>query len=135
MKKILKTKNVVVFIILCVILVIFFITGKYEKKKQWYLYQEGVASYYGKGFFFKKTASGEIFYPWSISAASRTLPLGIDALVVNKGNGKKLIVRINDRGPYVHGRILDLSRKSAEKLGMIRQGLAKVDIYTKKNYH
>lgn len=98
----------------------------------WKLREQGIASYYGYGFYFRKTASGERYWPWSFSAASLTLPLGTVAKVVNKYNGQSVYVTINDRGPYVTGRILDLSFASALKLGMIREGLVPVDIYTKQ---
>ncbi len=95
------------------------------------LREQGIASYYGYGFYFRQTASGERYWPWNFSAASLTLPLGTIAKVVNRTNGRSVYVVINDRGPYVSGRILDLSFAAAIKLGMIHYGLVPVDIYTK----
>jgi len=92
-------------------------------------YQSGTASWYGKKFHGRKTASGEVFDMYKISAAHKTLPLGSYILVVNKANGKKLKVKVNDRGPFVKGRVLDLSYAAAKKLGYADLGLTKVDIY------
>ena len=97
----------------------------------WKLREQGIASYYGYGFYFRQTASGERYYPWDITAASLTLPLGSIAKIINKNNGNVVYVRINDRGPYVNGRILDLSFVAAMKLGMINHGVIPVDIYTR----
>jgi hypothetical protein len=99
----------------------------------WYKYQTGIASYYGKDFWGKKTANGETFTP-GYTAAHKTLPLGITVKVVNLENGRTVYVRINDRGPYKKGRILDLNQYAAEKLGMIEKGTAQITIYTHKKY-
>jgi len=96
------------------------------------LRQTGKASYYGPGFYWNKTANGDTFYPWSLSAASKTLPLGTKAMVVNKKNGKRVYVIVNDRGPYAKNRILDLSARAARKIDMVKQGIATVEIYTHK---
>jgi rare lipoprotein A len=90
--------------------------------------QSGVASYYGKGFAKKKTANGEAMDPGKMTAASKTLPLGTRAKVTNTENGKSAEVRINDRGPAVKGRILDVTPKVADKLGIKSDGVSKVDI-------
>ena len=92
--------------------------------------EEGMASWYGgkDGFEGKPTASGEIFDGAKMTAAHRTLPLGTWIDVVNLGNGREARVRINDRGPFARGRILDLSRAAAEKVGMIGPGTARVRI-------
>jgi rare lipoprotein A len=92
-------------------------------------YQSGIASWYGKKFHGRPTASGEIFNMYEISAAHKTLPLGSYILVVNKKNGKKIKVKVNDRGPFVKGRVLDLSYAAAKKLGYSEEGLAEVDIF------
>lgn len=88
--------------------------------------QVGLASWYGKpdGFHGKRTASGEIFNADDYTAAHLTLPFGKMVLVTNLQNGKQVVVRINDRGPFVKGRIIDLSQKAAEFLGI--SGVAKV---------
>lgn len=101
---------------------------------RWYEYQSGVASYYGKGFYFRRTASGEWFLPGPFyTAAHKTLPLGTKVLVVNNKNGRRVVVKINDRGPYVKGRIIDLSVAAAFSIGIIRQGITDVTIYTPEN--
>lgn len=97
----------------------------------WKLREQGIASYYGYGFYFRQTASGERYWPWMCSAASLTLPLGTIAKVVNRDNGQYVYVVINDRGPYISGRILDLSFVAALKLGMVHYGIIPVDIYTR----
>jgi len=90
--------------------------------------QHGVASYYGGSFNGRKTADGERFNENARTAASRVLPLGSKAKVINEQNGRAVEVRINDRGPYVDGRIIDLSRGAARKLGMEKEGLAPVRV-------
>jgi len=94
-----------------------------------YGYEEtGIASWYGPNFHNKKTANGEIFDQNDITAAHRTLPLPSIVRVTNLENGRALVVRVNDRGPFAHGRIIDLSRRSAQLLGFERQGTAKVRV-------
>ncbi|MCJ7421501.1 septal ring lytic transglycosylase RlpA family protein [Sphingomicrobium astaxanthinifaciens] len=86
------------------------------------------ASYYGRRFAGRPTASGEIFDPAQMTAAHRTLPFGTLVKVTNTHNGKSVTVRINDRGPFHHARDIDLSRAAAEEIGMVRRGHAKVTI-------
>ena len=100
----------------------------------WSRYQTGIASYYSKGFWFKKTASGERFIPLFYTAAHKKLPLGITVKVKNLENGKVVYVKINDRGPFIKGRIIDLSSAAAKKIGVFKPGTAKVAIYTRKKY-
>lgn len=88
----------------------------------------GKASWYGPGFHGRKTANGEIFNMNAMTAAHKTLPLGTWLQVENKKNGEFLIVRVNDRGPYIKGRVLDLSRQAAVKLGLEEQGVGEVTI-------
>jgi rare lipoprotein A len=88
----------------------------------------GVASWYGPGFHGQPTASGEIYNQNALTAAHRTLPLGTRVEVTNLSNGKSVQVRINDRGPYIRGRSIDLSRGAARKLGMVKSGVNKVRI-------
>lgn len=90
--------------------------------------QYGVASYYSDEFHGKKTASGEIFNKWTFTCAHRTLPFGTKVKVVNLKNGKSVIVRVNDRGPFVKGRIIDLSFAAAKKIDMIKDGVVRVKI-------
>jgi hypothetical protein len=98
----------------------------------WHHYQRGVASHYGVGFYFRRTANGEWFYPGKICAAHNRLPLGTTVKVINRNNGRSLVLRVADRGPFVDGRILDLSTAAAKRLGMTRDGTAEVDIYTRR---
>lgn len=88
----------------------------------------GVASWYGPNFNGKKTANGEIFYQNELTAAHKTLPLPSIVRVTNLENGRSLIVRVNDRGPYAHSRIIDMSKRSAELLGFKNKGVAKVRV-------
>ena len=90
--------------------------------------EEGVASWYGPGFHGKKTASGERFNQYNISAAHKILPLGTEVRVTNLENHRSLILRINDRGPFVDDRVIDLSRGAAQRLGVIGKGTARVRI-------
>lgn len=80
--------------------------------------QSGKASWYGPGFHGKRTASGEVFNTNSMTAAHKTLPFGTRVKVTSRKTGKSVVVRINDRGPFVRGRIIDLSKASAKALGM-----------------
>ncbi len=88
----------------------------------------GVASWYGEAFYGKQAANGELFDMGALTAAHRTLPLGSVVRVVNLVNGKYVHVRITDRGPYVNGRILDLSRGAAARIGMLSGGLSVVRV-------
>ena len=90
--------------------------------------QQGVASWYGRHWRGRKTANGSRFDERSLTAASRSLPLATRARVVNLENGRSIDVLVNDRGPYVDGRIMDLSQRAAAALGMTRTGLAQVAI-------
>jgi peptidoglycan lytic transglycosylase len=89
---------------------------------------KGTASYYGAKFHGRRTASGERFNQEALTAAHKTLPLGIKVRVTNLRNGESVEVKINDRGPYVRGRIIDLSKGAARKLRMLRSGTAKVKV-------
>ena len=90
--------------------------------------EEGVASWYGPGFHGKTTASGERFNQYALTAAHKILPLDTKVRVTNLGNGRSLIVRINDRGPFVDDRVIDLSKACAQRLGVIGSGTARVRI-------
>ncbi|WP_245576528.1 septal ring lytic transglycosylase RlpA family protein [Flexithrix dorotheae] len=90
--------------------------------------ESGIASYYADKFEGRTTASGEIFRQDSLTAAHKTLPFGTMVRVTNLANNKSIEVKINDRGPFVKGRIIDLSRKGAETLDYINAGLADVII-------
>ncbi len=88
----------------------------------------GKASYYADKFHGRLTANGETFNMHDYTAAHRNLPFGTVLLVTNLENGRKVKVRVNDRGPYVKGRILDLSLQAAKDIGLIKSGVAKVKI-------
>ncbi len=90
--------------------------------------EEGEASWYGPGFHGKTTANGERYNQNAMTAAHKTLPLGTDVRVTHLGNGKSIEVRINDRGPFLHERIIDLSKRGAEKLGMKDAGTGLVRV-------
>lgn len=90
--------------------------------------QVGIASYYGSKFHKKRTANGEIFNMYKVSAAHKTYPLGTKVKVTNLENGKSIKLIINDRGPFAKSRILDLSYKAARKLDFVNQGTTKVRI-------
>ncbi len=90
--------------------------------------QHGLASWYGKKFHGRPTASGEIFDMNKLSAAHKTLPLGTYVRTINLTNNKQIVVKINDRGPFVKGRIIDLSYAAAKKIGLIGPGVARVKL-------
>jgi rare lipoprotein A len=91
--------------------------------------ERGIASWYGPGFHALNTANGETYDQQAISAAHKTLPLPSYVEVENLDNGRRLTVRINDRGPFVDGRIIDLSQRSAQLLGVDRPGTARVRVH------
>ncbi len=90
--------------------------------------QHGLASWYGKQFHGRKTSNGETYDMYAMTAAHKTLPLGVFVKVHNEANGREAVVRINDRGPFVAGRIIDLSYAAASKLGVVGPGTAPVTI-------
>lgn len=94
--------------------------------------EKGKASYYGDSFDGKRTASGETFHQRGLTAAHKSLPFGTRVTVTNVANGKSVKVRINDRGPFGAGRIIDLSHKAASKIGMLNTGVANVEVKYKK---
>ncbi len=116
-------------------------TGKWTRKPykingKWYrpidsaygFEETGIASWYGRDFHGRKTSNGEIYDMYAMTAAHKTLPMGTYVKVTRLDNGRETIVRINDRGPFVKGRIIDLSYRAAETLGMVDEGTAKVRI-------
>jgi rare lipoprotein A len=98
----------------------------YEPGKEIRYRETGIASWYGEDFHGKKTANGETYDMHAMTAAHRTLPFSTRVRVTNLDNGNKTEVRINDRGPFVPGRIIDLSRSGAKELGMLGPGTARV---------
>ncbi len=111
-------------------------TKPYKVGKNWYkplpdskdFYQRGKASWYGKKFHGRKTANGEIYNMHAMTAAHKTLPLGTYVRVHNLENKREVEVRVNDRGPFVRGRIIDLSYKAAKKIGIVGPGTAMVEV-------
>lgn len=87
-----------------------------------------LASWYGPGFVGQRTASGEVYHRDDLTAASRNLPLGTRVQVTNLNTGRAVVVRINDRGPYVRGRGIDLSQRAAERIGLNHSGVARVSV-------
>lgn len=105
------------------------VAGKWYYPKEDPTYDEvGYASWYGKDFHGKKTANGEYFNMNALTAAHKTLPLPTFVKVTNINNGRTLVLRVNDRGPFVGDRIIDISRRGAQLLGFQKQGLTKVRI-------
>lgn len=90
--------------------------------------QQGVASWYGRKWHGRKTANGETYNMYAMTAAHKHLPLPTYAKVTNLENGKAVVVRINDRGPFAGNRIIDLSYSAAAKLGVVNRGLARVEV-------
>ncbi len=90
--------------------------------------QNGIASWYGRDFHGKKTSNGEIYDMHAMTAAHKTLPLGTYVRVSNLENNRSAVVRINDRGPFVHGRIIDLSYAAADNIGIVDSGIARVEV-------
>ena len=105
------------------------ILGKWYYPKEDYDYSEvGVASWYGKDFHAKTTANGEKYDMYSLTAAHRTLPLPSIVKVTNLENGRSLVLRVNDRGPYAKNRIIDVSKRASQLLGFQTQGTTKVRV-------
>jgi rare lipoprotein A len=137
---------------LCVIIMLFFLSAcggpeprprtrpgqprPYKIGKNWYqpikhaqgFRQRGIASWYGKDFHGRRTANGEIYNMYAMTAAHKTLPLGTYVKVTNLRNDKTVVVRINDRGPFIRGRVIDMSYASAKKLGLVGPGTAPVEV-------
>jgi len=90
--------------------------------------QQGIASWYGRKWHGRRTANGEVYNMYAMTAAHKNLPLPTYAKVTNLDNGKSIVVRINDRGPFSGNRIIDLSYTAAAKLGVVQRGLARVEI-------
>ena len=86
----------------------------------------GEASWYGPGLYGNRTANGEVFRPGTMTAAHRTLPFGTKVRVTNLWNGRKAVVRINDRGPFAGDRVIDLAHGAARELGLMGSGIAEV---------
>ena len=107
----------------------------YQIDKVWYYPREdpdydetGIASWYGSDFHGKTTANGETYDMNALTAAHKTLPMPSSVRVTNLENGRSMVLRVNDRGPFVHGRIIDVSRRASQLLGFHKQGIAKVRV-------
>ncbi|HXC54050.1 MAG TPA: septal ring lytic transglycosylase RlpA family protein [Rhizomicrobium sp.] len=100
----------------------------YYPKEQPDYDETGIASWYGPNFYGHRTANGEMYTAQDLTAAHRTLPLPVNVRVTNLDNGKSLVVRVNDRGPFAKGRIIDLSERAAELLGYKEKGTARVRV-------
>jgi rare lipoprotein A len=107
----------------------------YQENGVWYYPREqpgydetGLASWYGPTFHGRRTANGELFDSNGLTAAHRTLPMPVNVRVTNLENGRSLVVRVNDRGPFAHGRIIDVSERAAQLLGFYGKGTAKVRV-------
>ena len=130
-----KTRAVVVPLVSCLLLSACSALPKGELSLDLGIKDRGVASWYGKEFHGKLAANGEVFDMTAYTAAHRKLPLGSLVRVINLTNGKSVQVRINDRGPYVMGRMLDLSQAAARELGMLEAGTSAVQIEVIGNHH
>ena len=110
---------------------------RYFPKEDYTYAETGIASWYGPKFHGRPTANGEIFDMNMVSAAHKTLPMPSVVRVTNLRNGRSLVVRVNDRGPFVAGRIIDLSRRTADLLDIRRQGTApvRVEVLPEKSRH
>ncbi len=108
----------------------------YRVGKEWYqplassksFKERGIASWYGQDFHGKRTSSGEIYDMYAMTAAHKLLPLGTHVRVTNLQNSRVIEVRVNDRGPFVRGRVIDLSYTAAQKLGIVGPGTAQVEV-------
>ncbi len=105
---------------------IYYVNGKPKALKRTCAIKNGKASWYGGKFHGRRTANGEIFNQYELTAAHKTLPF--NSLVRVSYKGRSVVVRINDAGPYAGGRVIDLSRRAAESLGMLRTGVAQVEL-------
>ena len=129
--RLLQTRCILVALIATAALTLLCSCAHYPTSKKTAHYcAKGKASWYGPGFAGRKTANGERFNPRALTAAHRTLPFGTKVRVTNLSNGKSVVVRINDRGPYAGGRIIDLSKAAARRIGMLKQGVARVEVTT-----
>lgn len=90
--------------------------------------EKGIASWYGPTFHGRKTSNGEVYNMYSMTAAHKILPMNTMLLVRNMENGREIVVRVNDRGPFIRGRVIDLSYSAAHKLGVVANGTARVEL-------
>ncbi|NBX16663.1 MAG: septal ring lytic transglycosylase RlpA family protein [Proteobacteria bacterium] len=103
--------------------------------KDWALSERGLASFYGPSFAGRRTASGEVYDHDRLTAAHPTFPFGTLLLVRRVATGRYVVVRVNDRGPFVEGRIIDLSRAAAAKIGLLAAGVGRVEVFEIPAHH
>ena len=123
-----KTFNFLIFLSALLFISSCSVTKDKKDTTKYVFYQKGEASWYGPGFNGKKTASGEIFNTNKLTAAHKKLAFGTVVRVTNLNNNKTVVVRINDRGPFVKGRVIDLSKKAALEIDMINDGVVPVKV-------
>jgi len=123
-----KQKFIILFVLILLFVMVLFVPYRLNAQETEVFRQEGIASWYGKEFDGRPTASGEIFDSSQLTAAHPTLPFGTVLVVTNRHNNKKVTVKVNDRGPFVAARIIDISKAAAEKLDMIVTGTAPVSV-------
>jgi rare lipoprotein A len=123
-----KQKFIILFVLILLFVMVLFVPYRLHAQETEVFRQEGIASWYGKEFDGRPTASGEIFDSSQLTAAHPTLPFGTVLVVTNRHNNKKVTVKVNDRGPFVAARIIDISKAAAEKIDMIVTGTAPVSV-------
>jgi rare lipoprotein A len=123
-----KQKFIILFVLILLFVMVLFVPYRLQAQETEVFRQEGIASWYGKEFDGRPTASGEIFDSSQLTAAHPTLPFGTVLVVTNRHNNKKVTVKVNDRGPFVAARIIDISKAAAEKIDMIVTGTAPVSV-------
>jgi len=123
-----KQKFIILFVLILLFVMVLFVPYHLQAQETEVFRQEGIASWYGREFDGRPTASGEIFDSSQLTAAHPSLPFGTVLVVTNRHNNKKVTVKVNDRGPFVAARIIDISKAAAEKLDMIVTGTAPVSV-------
>jgi rare lipoprotein A len=123
-----KQKFIILFVLILLFVMALFVPYRLQAQETEVFRQDGIASWYGKEFDGRPTASGEIFDSSQLTAAHPSLPFGTVLVVTNRHNNKKVTVKVNDRGPFVAARIIDISKAAAEKIDMIVTGTAPVSI-------
>ena len=123
-----KQKFIVLFVLILLFVMILFVPYRLQAQETEVFRQDGIASWYGKEFDGRPTASGEIFDSSQLTAAHPSLPFGTVLVVTNRHNNKKVTVKVNDRGPFVAARIIDISKAAAEQIDMIVTGTAPVSV-------
>jgi rare lipoprotein A len=122
----LTNKNIIFPVAAVLLLTLFISCGKKQVVRPAVQKEAGYASWYGPGFHGRKTANGERYNMWKMTAAHKKLPFGTVVKVTNLENKKSVVVKINDRGPFIRGRIIDLSKAAAKRLDFLGSGTTKV---------